>query len=222
MDPENSGIVTRVLNALFSHKIADQCQMQISFVEIYNNQAFDLLKPNVEKPFRTKTQCTKDASKEPVNSVDEVLTLLSKGIEKRRVCETKMNSISSRSHVIFTIFLNITQDENSIRPSVINLVDLAGSEGFQNTGNTGQARTEGKNINENLITFKRVIKKMASNRPDTHIPYRESVITRLLQSLLTYLFRLFQIEKKLIIFSELYSFHRFVEFSLLFDFIGLH
>lgn len=158
--------------------------MQISFVEIYNNQAFDLLKPNVEKPFFTKSHGTKEASKEPVNSVDEALTLLSKGIEKRRVCETKMNLISSRSHVIFTIFLNITQNENSIRPSVINLVDLAGSEGCRRTGNTG---TEGKCINESLIAFKRVIEAMASGS-DKHIPFRESVITLLLQSLLTYLF----------------------------------
>lgn len=188
MDPDNSGIVKRVLSALFSHKIADQCQMQISFVEIYNNQAFDLLKPSVEKPFCTKSHGTKDASKEPVHSVDKVLTLLSKGIEKRRVRKTKMNSISSRSHVIFKIFLNITQNENLIRTSVINLVDLAGEEGFQKTGNTaGQARTEGKNINESVITFKRVIDAMATE-PDKRIPFRDSVITRLLKGLLTFLF----------------------------------
>lgn len=217
VDPENSGIVTRVLNALFSHKIADQSQMQISFVEVYNNEAFDLLEPKVERPFFTKIRTTKVASKHAVDSVDEVLTLLSKGIGKRRVRETKMNSISSRSHVIFTIFLNVTQNENSIRPSVINLVDLAGSEGYRASGNTA---TEGKHINESLMTFKRVIEAMTSG-PDKHIPYRESVVTHLLQSWLTYLFRLFQIEKN-IKFSELYSFRRFIEFSLLFDFIGLH
>lgn len=120
--------------------------------------------------------------KQSVNSESEVLTLLSAGTEKRRVRETKMNSVSSRSHVVFTIYLNITQDGNSIRPSMINLVDLAGSESSKKTGNIGQAYQEAKTINEGLVTFKRVITAMTLP-PPAHIPWRESVLTRILQGL---------------------------------------
>lgn len=91
-----------------------------------------------------------------------------------------MNSVSSRSHAVLTIFLAIGG-----RQSGINLVDLAGSEGFQKTGNIGDAHMEGKSINESLSAFKRVIDAMA--RRENYIPFRDSVITTLLKSMLDYL-----------------------------------
>lgn len=90
-----------------------------------------------------------------------------------------MNSISSRSHAVLTIFLAIDG-----RESALNMVDLAGSEGYQKTGNIGDAHMEGKSINESLSAFKRVINAMA--RGEKYIPFRDSVITTLLRSMLEY------------------------------------
>lgn len=121
-----------------------------------------------------------------MNTEANVLTLLAAGTDKRRIRRTNMNSISSRSHAIFTIFLSFSQNDGSIRKSMINLVDLAGSESSQNSGNTGLAHIEGKSINEGLNTFKRVIKALIeSNDPNkpNHIPYRDSVITILLKGM---------------------------------------
>lgn len=115
------------------------------------------------------------ATKKPVNKED-VLVLLSQAVKKRRVRGTNMNSVSSRSHAVLTIFLKING-----RESGINLVDLAGSEGFSKTGNIGDAHMEGKCINESLSAFKRVINAMA--RGENYIPYRDSVITTLLKSM---------------------------------------
>lgn len=127
------------------------------------------------------------ATKKPVNK-DNVLALLSQAVKKRRVRGTNMNSISSRSHAVLTIFLAIDG-----RESGINLVDLAGSEGFQKTGNTGDAHIEGKSINESLSAFKRVINAMA--RGENYIPFRDSVITTLLKSM-------YCIERELMMISK--------------------
>lgn len=109
----------------------------------------------------------------------EVLELLSSGMKKRRVRKTNMNSISSRSHAIFTIYLEIRQSASEIRKSALNLVDLAGSEGFQKTGNTGEAQAEGQSINKGLSAFKRVIDAII--RGDKYIPYRDDFITLVLK-----------------------------------------
>lgn len=126
-----------------------------------------------------------EATKMSVTSEDEVHTLLSSATAKRRVRQTNMNSISSRSHAIFTIYLRIEQEGNDVRNSAINLVDLAGSEGSKKTGNTGEAHAESKRINESLSAFKRVINALATN--SKHIPIRDSMITRVLESSYTLL-----------------------------------
>lgn len=94
-----------------------------------------------------------------------------------------MNSFSSRSHAIFTIYLEIRQSASEIRKSALNLVDLAGSEGFKKTGNIGEAHVEGSSINVGLSAFKRVICAMSSGKK--HIPYRDAVITSVLKGAYT-------------------------------------
>lgn len=120
-----------------------------------------------------------------VTNENEVLKLLSKGANNRRTDGTKMNSVSSRSHAIFTIYLCIQHGEAGKRESVINLVDLAGSEGLRKNGNIDQAqRTEMKNINESLLTLKRSIRAKLVGE---FIPYRESVITEILRGKINFL-----------------------------------
>lgn len=110
---------------------------------------------------------------------ENVTTLLTQAVKRRRVRGTNMNSVSSRSHAVLTIFLAIDG-----RESGINLVDLAGSEGSQKTGNIGDAHLEGKSINASLSAFKRVIDAMA--RSEKYIPFRDSVITTLLRSMFSF------------------------------------
>jgi len=77
-----------------------------------------------------------------------------------------------------------------VRVSTLSLVDLAGSESVKNTGSTGTRKKEGQYINKSLLTLGHVIYKLAeisSKGGDkravdaTHIPYRDSKLTRLLQ-----------------------------------------
>jgi len=94
-----------------------------------------------------------------------------------------MNSESSRSHSIFTIIVdNSTVDEKGqqhICMGKLNLVDLAGSERQSKTGATGLRQVEATKINLSLSALGKVISALVSDK-ETHIPYRDSKLTKLL------------------------------------------
>lgn len=128
------------------------------------------------------------------------LTLLQRGLKKRKVASTKMNDVSSRSHSIFSITLykkvyekkddrdstasNYNQP-NLYRVSKMNLVDLAGSENISRSGAINQRAKEAGSINQSLLTLGRVINALSDVKKGSnslsHIPFRESKLTRLLQ-----------------------------------------
>jgi centromeric protein E len=69
--------------------------------------------------------------------------------------------------------------EGAVLVASLNLVDLAGSESVRHTGATGQRAKEGGNINKSLLSLSRVIH--ALSQPGTHVSFRDSKLTRLLQ-----------------------------------------
>ncbi|VDP98064.1 unnamed protein product [Trichobilharzia regenti] len=108
------------------------------------------------------------------------------GWKNRSTGATLMNADSSRSHSIFTIYLEmIDQAENStadnhIRAGKLNLVDLAGSERQSKTGASGDRFKEATKINLSLSALGNVISALVDSKVK-HIPYRDSKLTRLLQ-----------------------------------------
>jgi hypothetical protein len=109
------------------------------------------------------------------------VTRLPQGLQNRAIAPTKMNFESSRSHAIF--LLQVQQRnlaDGSSRSGKLFLVDLAGSEKVQKTGAEGQALEEAKMINKSLSTLGNVINALTDGK-STHVPYRDSKLTRLLQ-----------------------------------------
>lgn len=99
----------------------------------------------------------------------------------RKVASTKMNADSSRSHSIFLI--NVKQEDTKTETKLtgkLYLVDLAGSEKVGKTGAEGETLEEAKNINKSLSALGNVISALAEG-VKTHIPYRDSKMTRILQ-----------------------------------------
>lgn len=105
------------------------------------------------------------------------------GQNNRKTASTLMNSESSRSHSIFTIYIETaekTENGQRIKAGKLNLVDLAGSERLGKTGATGDTAKEGAKINLSLSALGNVISCLVDGKSQ-HIPYRTSKLTRLLQ-----------------------------------------
>ncbi|KAL5967806.1 Kinesin-like protein KIF3A [Taenia solium] len=97
---------------------------------------------------------------------------------------TNMNEHSSRSHAIFSITVEcsepVGEGKQILRQGKLHLVDLAGSERQSKTGAEGQRLYESNKINLSLATLGNVISALADGK-STHVPYRNSKLTRLLQ-----------------------------------------
>merc|ERR1712029_464399 len=130
---------------------------------------------------------------------DANLSVCVKGSGRRQTAATAMNSVSSRSHAIFTILIEGSRREESISEcspgteteldgmpvsirAKFHLVDLAGSERSKKTDAVGQRMNEGIAINQSLLALGNVIAALGKDQgPDSHISYRDSKLTRLLQ-----------------------------------------
>ncbi|KAL8865528.1 MAG: hypothetical protein Q9174_006836, partial [Haloplaca sp. 1 TL-2023] len=118
-----------------------------------------------------------------IKSAGAGIKLLQDGSHKRQVAATKCNDLSSRSHTVFTITTYIKRTaengEDYVSAGKLNLVDLAGSENIQRSGAENKRAAEAGLINKSLLTLGRVINALVER--GSHIPYRESKLTRLLQ-----------------------------------------
>ncbi|KAK2647316.1 hypothetical protein Ddye_014805 [Dipteronia dyeriana] len=165
--------------------------LRVSYLEIYNEVVNDLLNPAGQNlRIREDSQGTfvEGVKEEVVLSPAHALSLIAAGEEHRHVGSTNFNLLSSRSHTIFTLTIeSSTCGENSegeaVNLSQLHLIDLAGSESSK-AETTGVRRKEGSYINKSLLTLGTVISKLTDGRA-THIPYRDSKLTRLLQSSLS-------------------------------------
>ena len=117
-----------------------------------------------------------------VSSPLDVFKTLKSGEARRQVGSTHMNSQSSRSHTLVRIYIESTpsdgQKGNSTRVSSLSLVDLAGSESVRLNGL--ERREEGHYINQSLMTLGQVVLSLSEGKT-SHIPFRDSKLTRLLQ-----------------------------------------
>ncbi|RXN29537.1 kinesin heavy chain-like protein [Labeo rohita] len=153
-DPDGRGIIPRIAEDIFNH--------------IYT------MDENLE--FHIKG-CTERF----VSSPEEVMDVIDEGKANRHVAVTNMNEHSSRSHSIFLI--NIKQEHVETEQKLcgkLYLVDLAGSEKVSKTGAEGAVLDEAKNINKSLSALGNVISALAEGTK-THVPYRDSKMTRILQ-----------------------------------------
>uniref|UniRef100_A0A8C8CSL2 Kinesin motor domain-containing protein n=1 Tax=Oncorhynchus tshawytscha TaxID=74940 RepID=A0A8C8CSL2_ONCTS len=161
-----------------------------SFIEIYNEQIYDLLDSASASLFLRenikKGVFVEGAVEKFVTSAAEAYQVLSMGWRNRRVASTSMNRESSRSHAVFTMTLESKETAKevvNIRTSQLNLVDLAGSERQRDTHTEGSRLKEASSINRSLMCLGQVIMALVdvSNGKSRHICYRDSKLTFLLR-----------------------------------------
>lgn len=187
--PQMMGIIPRMVSTVFNKiKHSDSAlefQVKVGYCEIYLEKIKDLLQPlksNLKvHEDRTRGVFIDDLTEEYVSNDAEVYELMRIGIDNREVGFTQMNAGSSRSHSIFIITITQTSLVNySSKTGKLYLVDLAGSEKVGKTGAAGKRLEEAKNINKSLTMLGKVIMALTDGK-SSHVPYRDSKLTRVLQ-----------------------------------------
>lgn len=188
-DDEGKGVTPRIIEQIFSSIMSSpptiEYTVRVSYMEIYMERIRDLLAPqNDNLPVheeRNRGVYVKGLLEIYVSSVEEVFEVMKRGGNARAVAATNMNQESSRSHSIFVI--TVTQknlETGSSKSGQLFLVDLAGSEKVGKTGASGQTLEEAKKINKSLSALGMVINALTDGR-SSHVPYRDSKLTRILQ-----------------------------------------
>ncbi|XP_052414060.1 kinesin heavy chain [Carassius gibelio] len=188
-DPDGRGIIPRIAEDIFNHIYTMdenlEFHIKVSYFEIYMDKIRDLLdvsKTNLSvHEDKNRVPYVKGCTERFVSSPEEVMDVIDEGKANRHVAVTNMNEHSSRSHSIFLI--NIKQEHVETEQKLcgkLYLVDLAGSEKVSKTGAEGAVLDEAKNINKSLSALGNVISALAEGTK-THVPYRDSKMTRILQ-----------------------------------------
>ncbi|KAM9860489.1 LOW QUALITY PROTEIN: kinesin-like protein kif7 [Aulostomus maculatus] len=198
---EEQGIIPRAVADVF--KLLDENDLtdfsvRVSYLEVYKEDFKDLLEVETASKDihirEDKGNIVLCGVKEcEVEGLDEVLSLLESGNTARHTGATQMNPNSSRSHTIFTLYMDQRRGSSRLYgtntntgpqmlSSKFHFVDLAGSERILRTGNTGERLKESIQINSGLLALGNVIGALGDpKRRGSHIPYRDSKITRILK-----------------------------------------
>ena len=174
---KSEGIIPLALKQIYSHS-ADLL-ITLSFLQIYMENVYDLLKPD-KKPLKLREDPSggifvSDLTQVPIDSFSQATNLINAGICNRIMGSHNANLTSSRSHIV--LCLEIQQENKS---SKLTFIDLAGSERVGSTSSSGLRLDEAKFINSSLSALGKVISALSTENL-THIPFRDSTLTRLLQ-----------------------------------------
>ncbi|KAL5246792.1 hypothetical protein ACHWQZ_G018855 [Mnemiopsis leidyi] len=187
-DPDWQGIIPRIVedifNYIYSMEENVEFHIKVSYFEIYMEKIRDLLdttKTNLpihEDKFRVPY--VKGVTERFVGSPEEIMDVIGEGKSNRAVSVTNMNEHSSRSHSVFQLSISqVNMESQQKLNGKLYLVDLAGSEKVSKTQAEGMTLDEAKNINKSLSSLGNVIAALSEGQ--SHIPYRDSKMTRVLQ-----------------------------------------
>ncbi|XP_031626150.1 kinesin-like protein KIF3A [Contarinia nasturtii] len=190
---QTKGVIPNTFAHIFGHiakaKDNQKFLVRVSYMEIYNEEVRDLLAKEMKKSLEVKERAdigvyVKDLSGYVVNNADDLDNIMKLGNKNRATGATKMNMESSRSHAIFSITVESSETDDKgaehVKMGKLQLVDLAGSERQSKTQATGIRLKEATKINLSLSVLGNVISALVDGK-STHIPYRNSKLTRLLQ-----------------------------------------
>lgn len=220
----NPGVIPLAITDIFSYIRETphrEFLLRVSYLEIYNEKIHDLLAgpivgANGQLGAQEEIKLREDSKRgvyatplkeEIVQSPTQLLRVIARGDNARRVAGTQFNARSSRSHAVVQIVVESRErgaagafkeskrtpiTPGGVRVSTLSLIDLAGSE---KAADNKERRTEGSHINKSLLTLGTVIARLSGDKDkssdkdksgkEKHLPYRDSKLTRLLQGALS-------------------------------------
>ncbi|XP_041041201.1 kinesin-like protein KIN-14I [Carcharodon carcharias] len=188
----NPGIIPKAFKRIF--QIIDENQTKFTFkvlaymLELYNDQLLDLFINRCEGS-TTKLEIRKDkkgfvyihgAEIKEVTNAEMLCALFEQGCKNRHTAATKMNTESSRSHLIVGVTIKSTNLTNgTVTYGKLSMVDLAGSERASKTGAEDEQLKEANSVNKSLSSLGDVISALSAEQ--SFIPYRNNKLTLLMQ-----------------------------------------
>ncbi|XP_078430047.1 kinesin-like protein KIN-12C isoform X2 [Wolffia australiana] len=196
------GIAPRLFHMLFQkiqknqendseHLMSFQCKC--SFIEVYNDQINDLLDSS-QRNLKIKDDAknsfhVENLTEEYVTTVQDVIQTILKGLSRRRVGTTRMNSKSSRSHVIFTCVIeswchgNAAKSFSNSKMSRISIFDLAGTETIKINEDDKYYTNEGRLVQKSLSSLGKLVSVLSGTRKQDNAssPYTDSCLTNLMR-----------------------------------------
>jgi Kinesin motor domain len=183
-------------------EVAFSFKLRVGMLEIYNDEIYDLLATSGASVQQKRDEAMKaggkssleirrdkdgrvevpNLTKEDVTSIGEVMHLLKRGNSNRATATTDMNEHSSRSHMVLSVDVESGLGTSTMNKGTLYLVDLAGSERVRKSNVEGDNLKEAGFINKSLSALGNVME--ALDRRATHIPFRDSKLTSLLQNAL--------------------------------------
>ncbi|RKO99206.1 hypothetical protein CXG81DRAFT_14836, partial [Caulochytrium protostelioides] len=195
---QQRGIIPRTIQHVF-REMADKPHnaytVRMSFLEIYNEQLYDLLADSKRLDVGNELHVPQDEHGRssvtgltvvPLRSEHQAFDAFFTGNANRTTAEHQMNAASSRSHAVFTLLIEMrskVESNEKITFSKLNIVDLAGSERLSETQTSGRLLDEAKFINKSLTFLEQVIMALGESRRG-HVPFRQSRLTAVLRDAL--------------------------------------
>jgi hypothetical protein len=190
---EGAGIAPRSAEAVFDilegRTSQCDCNVTLSMFEVYCDKLVDLLNTSPQQPHLKITLAehsptglvhVEGAKSREVADAKALVDALAFGIGNRTVHATKMNSESSRSHLVMMMEISSTNKRTGHRVTgKLTLVDLAGSERVDKSGATGERLKEATAINKSLSALGDVIASLTA-ASGGHVPYRNHPLTMLM------------------------------------------
>eukprot|EP00605_Chrysophyceae_sp_TOSAG23-4_P000168 GSChrysophyteH1.ASY1.ANO1.192.1 assembled CDS len=193
------GILPKAVQSIFREaqyalvdNTATRVKIEVSVLEVYNENVFDLLSPSTSVSLDVRMCSDGSVSAAGMTSIEchteaELLSLCAKSQKIRATGKTNLNLHSSRSHMIIQLAVSVVKQKigsESEAESVMStrrlmLVDLAGSERIEKSGVTGTALKEAQNINKSLSSLGDVME--ALDKKQSFVPFRNSKLTFLIQ-----------------------------------------
>eukprot|EP01026_Neomeris_dumetosa_P014889 TRINITY_DN1551_c0_g1_i4.p1 TRINITY_DN1551_c0_g1~~TRINITY_DN1551_c0_g1_i4.p1 ORF type:complete len:895 (-),score=145.35 TRINITY_DN1551_c0_g1_i4:394-2733(-) len=186
-DEEMQGIMPRAIRQIFNdirQKRIPLWSVKMTYLEIYNESFRDLLSRD-EKEINIQESkkgviSLRNVQSVGVESLEEAMNYFVQAQKQRAVAGHDMNSRSSRSHTILTLWVELIHESGQTLRAKLNMVDLAGSERAGKTGATGKSLKEATHINKSLTFLEQVIVAMSAKK-EQHVPYRSSKLTHFLK-----------------------------------------
>lgn len=187
------GVMLQTVEELYRRIAAEEermsCEVAVSYLEVYNEKIRDLLCPGPDLAVRDDANqgvCVSGLSMHKPKGAQALLSLLETGNSNRTQHPTDANATSSRSHAVFCVYVKMrpkaTGLSADVRTAKMSLIDLAGSERGTATTNRGDRMREGANINRSLLALGNCINALTeSNGKVSHVPFRDSKLTRILK-----------------------------------------